>query len=123
MEKAVSEYKLAVGKDGFASVGVSLGAAAYPNDGDTLDQIIIAADKAMYEVKGRRKAKLKREMNAKLAEANAPIRIYESDVQEIDVEPIEAVEVVEVEKESLIVELDESHVVRGKSTKDKDRPV
>lgn len=123
MEKAVSEYKLAVGKDGFASVGVSLGAAAYPNDGDTLDQIIIAADKAMYEVKGRRKAKLKREMNAKLAEANAPIRIYESDVQEIDVEPIEAVEVVEVEKESLIVELDESHVVHGKSTKDKDRPL
>jgi GGDEF domain-containing protein len=56
MEKAVRSYKLDVGNGRFASVGVSLGAAAFPNSGETLDEILIAADKAMYAVKEQRKA-------------------------------------------------------------------
>ena len=62
MEQAVGSYKLDVGNGQVANVGVSLGAAAYPKNGETLDQIIIAADKAMYQVKGQRKAILRQQM-------------------------------------------------------------
>ncbi|MDQ3802111.1 MAG: diguanylate cyclase, partial [Acidobacteriota bacterium] len=44
MEKAVCDFVLPVGDGRFAQVGVSLGAAAYPRAGETLDQLIIAAD-------------------------------------------------------------------------------
>ena len=57
MEKAVSDFALPVGETEFARVGVSLGAACFPHQGETLDQIIIAADKAMYAAKARNKAK------------------------------------------------------------------
>ncbi len=119
MEKAVRDYNLDVGNGKFANVGVSLGAAAYPKNGETLDQIIIAADKAMYEVKGRRKARQKMEMAARLEKAQAPIHISEEDVQEIHVEPIDAVELAEFDKDALIVELDETHVVKP----GKERPI
>jgi diguanylate cyclase (GGDEF)-like protein/putative nucleotidyltransferase with HDIG domain len=42
IEKAVNEFVLPVGEDEFARVGISIGAACYPDDGETLDQIIIA---------------------------------------------------------------------------------
>ena len=125
MEKAVSEYKLDVGDGKFANVGVSLGAAAYPRNGETLDQIIIAADKAMYEVKGQRKAILRQQLEARTplkVKDDQPVPIDEVEVQNIDVEPIEAMEVIDIEKESLIVELDESHVVVPKKPSKKKRP-
>ena len=59
MAKAVSDFALPVGEDQFARVGVSLGAACYPHQGETLDQIVIAADKGMYAAKARNKQKLK----------------------------------------------------------------
>jgi GGDEF domain-containing protein len=36
-------------------VGISLGAATYGPDGDTLDQLLIAADAAMYSAKSAHK--------------------------------------------------------------------
>ena len=92
IEKAVSEFALPISDEEFARVGVSLGAAGYPKNGETLDQILIAADKAMYSVKTFRK------------KAAKPPELP------TQVEPI--VEVVEaISNEHLIVELDESHIV------------
>jgi diguanylate cyclase (GGDEF)-like protein/putative nucleotidyltransferase with HDIG domain len=51
IEKAVSEFKLPVEGGRSARVGVSCGAACFPEDGDTLDEIVIAADRRMYSVK------------------------------------------------------------------------
>lgn len=51
MEKAVSDFVLPINTTEFARVGVSLGAACFPHQGETLDQIIIAADKGMYAAK------------------------------------------------------------------------
>lgn len=60
IERAVSDFELKI--DGAleqksARVGVSLGAAGFPQHGETLDQIIAAADKRMYAVKTLHKTK------------------------------------------------------------------
>ncbi len=85
MERAVADFALAIDGETFAQVGVSLGASSYPNDGETLDQIIIAADKKMYAVKAVRK----RQKAAELESAPIPVQI----------------------EENLIYELDESHII------------
>jgi len=51
IENAVSKFSLAVGKNRFARVGISVGTATFGVDGDTLDQLVIAADNEMYRVK------------------------------------------------------------------------
>ena len=136
MEKAVREFKLDAGNGRIARVGVSLGSAGYPNHGDTLDQILIAADKAMYAVKARRKARIKKHKADKLAamkkkeepkQPEKPIEIKEIEVEgeslppvnvtPVEVTPAEDIEqIATVEKtdESIIVELDESHVIPTK---------
>ncbi|HEY0080187.1 MAG TPA: diguanylate cyclase [Pyrinomonadaceae bacterium] len=55
IETAVSRFALRVRPDNYARVGISVGAATYGTDGDTLDQLLIAADKAMYSVKSDHK--------------------------------------------------------------------
>lgn len=55
VEMAVSEHRIQVTDHKFARVGVSIGTAAYPTFGDTLDQLIVAADKEMYSVKATHK--------------------------------------------------------------------
>lgn len=92
MEKAVYDFVLPVGNDEFARVGVSIGAACYPKDGATLDQVIIAADKAMYAEKSMRKQKQK--------QTGETAQI--SDI---------VLETGELSVEDFIVELDESHIV------------
>jgi diguanylate cyclase (GGDEF)-like protein len=95
MEKAVAGFSLPTINGRRASVGVSLGAACFPAEGETLDQIIIAADKAMYAVKESRKEKTKATREYQLS-AEIGVAVIPSE------EPIE---------NSLIVELDESHVI------------
>jgi diguanylate cyclase (GGDEF)-like protein/putative nucleotidyltransferase with HDIG domain len=51
IESAVSKFSLAVGKNRFAQVGISLGTATFGVDGETLDQLVVAADNEMYRVK------------------------------------------------------------------------
>lgn len=100
LEKAVLAFKLDTDDGRFAQVGVSIGAAGYKGKGETLDQIIIAADQAMYSVKATHKQKL-----------NKPQLIAE---QEITVSPknITAVpQQIEINEESFVVELDESHII------------
>lgn len=87
LEAAVCSFSLPVDGDKFAKVGVSLGAAGYPGQGETLDQIVIAADKAMYRVKAAHKTK----RSVK--------------------EPEKTEKIVELSEELLVVELDESHII------------
>jgi len=54
IEKAVKGFALEVGDDR-ASVGVSIGSATFPHSGEAFDNLLIAADKAMYSTKAKRK--------------------------------------------------------------------
>jgi diguanylate cyclase (GGDEF)-like protein len=95
IEKAVSSFSLNVGENKFASVGVSLGASAYPKNGDSFDQMIVAADRAMYDrKKDRKRFALTHDVGSRPEQHQLPganLADYLSD--------------------SLIVELDETHVV------------
>ena len=51
IEKAVSRFSLHVRGGKHARVGISVGAASYGLRGETLDQLLIAADEAMYAIK------------------------------------------------------------------------
>jgi diguanylate cyclase (GGDEF)-like protein/putative nucleotidyltransferase with HDIG domain len=55
IERAVSRFSLHVRGDKHARVGISIGAASYGAHGETLDQLLIAADEAMYSAKSRHK--------------------------------------------------------------------
>ena len=85
MEKAVSDFALPVGDGEFARVGVSLGAACFPRHGESLDQIVITADKAMYVSKALRKQRQK--------------------------QPVSAASDKNFSENNYVVELDESHIV------------
>ena len=51
IESAVSKFSLSLGRNRVARVGISVGTATFGIDGETLDQLIIAADDAMYRMK------------------------------------------------------------------------
>lgn len=116
LEKAVNNFVLPTGDGRFARVGISIGAASYPSGGDSLDQIIISADKAMYGVKILRKHLKEQQLEkAQLQEESHPpkkaptpqpiaVRPTESTVPKDDNKP-------ETNSESFVVELDESHII------------
>ncbi|HKU75014.1 MAG TPA: diguanylate cyclase, partial [Pyrinomonadaceae bacterium] len=51
IESAVSKFSLPVGKNRFARVGISIGTATFGVHGETLDQLVVAADNEMYRMK------------------------------------------------------------------------
>jgi diguanylate cyclase (GGDEF)-like protein/putative nucleotidyltransferase with HDIG domain len=55
IEVAVSKFSMPIGKNRFARVGISVGTATFGIDGDTLDQLVVAADNEMYRVKSSHK--------------------------------------------------------------------
>jgi diguanylate cyclase (GGDEF)-like protein/putative nucleotidyltransferase with HDIG domain len=55
IETAVSEFSFDVRGGGQARVGISVGTATFGTDGETLDQMLVAADQAMYRAKSRHK--------------------------------------------------------------------
>lgn len=99
IEHAVGKFSLKIDDQRSAAVGVSLGASGYPRDGETFDHMIVAADKAMYERKTRRK-------KAVSAPAESPVEmpwaVFEGFAAEYDEKSCD---------DSFIVELNESHVV------------
>lgn len=107
IEKAVGDFRLDVDNGRVATVGVSLGAASYPQSGRTFDQVIVSADKAMYAEKSVRKQKLAQEAEP-VVEATEVQQVDESHyvhaIEEIGVLPDNS-------DDGFIVELDESHVV------------
>lgn len=101
MEKAILGFKLPIGDGRFARVGASIGAACYPRHGESIDQVIIAADQKMYSVKAAHKQKLA----AKQAPPPTPTPSIPVSVTELP--RLEA----EIIDDAFIVELDESHII------------
>ncbi len=100
IEIAVSEFALPVSEGRSASVGVSLGSSGYPKNGETFDQMIVAADRAMYDRKQVRKriAPDRRSTGNIAHQPMARTAAYQPNGYETTAE-------------SLIVELDETHVI------------
>jgi diguanylate cyclase (GGDEF)-like protein/putative nucleotidyltransferase with HDIG domain len=65
IETAVSKFSLHVRAEHKARVGISVGTATYNLDGETLDQLLIAADQAMYSAKSVHKAERRARLEAK----------------------------------------------------------
>jgi diguanylate cyclase (GGDEF)-like protein/putative nucleotidyltransferase with HDIG domain len=55
IESAVANFAMHVRGDKYARVGISVGTATFGIDGETLDQLLIVADQAMYRVKSDHK--------------------------------------------------------------------
>ena len=51
IEDTVSTFALPVGGDQFARVGISFGSASFPTQGQSFDELVVVADKAMYRSK------------------------------------------------------------------------
>lgn len=112
IEASVNAFALPVG-EGFTKVGVSVGSACYPNHGETFDQLLIAADKAMYMTKAVHKqrfdtAKPVEKPVVHQTEEHQPTSYFEvsgvSQLAEAHVEILGP-------DDQLIVELDESHII------------
>jgi diguanylate cyclase (GGDEF)-like protein/putative nucleotidyltransferase with HDIG domain len=55
IENAVAHFSMHVRGDKYARVGISVGMATFGIDGETLDQLLIVADQAMYRIKSEHK--------------------------------------------------------------------
>jgi diguanylate cyclase (GGDEF)-like protein len=55
IEHSIAQFSLHVRSDKHARVGISVGAASFGAHGETLDQLLVAADEAMYSVKSNHK--------------------------------------------------------------------
>jgi diguanylate cyclase (GGDEF)-like protein/putative nucleotidyltransferase with HDIG domain len=51
IESAVSKFSMPIGRNRFARVGISVGTATFGIDGETLDQLVVQADREMYQTK------------------------------------------------------------------------
>lgn len=74
LQRTVDALRIDVGRGRLAVVGVSAGAATYPADGQTIDELLAVADQRMYEDKIRRQAQpwlgreaLRRQASSRLA--------------------------------------------------------
>jgi diguanylate cyclase (GGDEF)-like protein/putative nucleotidyltransferase with HDIG domain len=63
IQKAVEKHNFGAG--GNTQIGISIGWACFGTDGDTLDELLLAADRAMYADKSKRKAMLSSASNPK----------------------------------------------------------
>ncbi|MCO6510441.1 MAG: diguanylate cyclase [Aridibacter famidurans] len=113
IEKSVSRFRLDIGGGRFACVGVSIGRAAYPNNGETLDQIVIAADKAMYAVKERRKRSVTDQEKERVLDIHEDS--FSPEPLGKDKAEADGVRSPDAEEHDLIIELDERHVVSTSS--------
>ena len=65
IERSVARFALRVRLDKHARVGISVGAATYGTHGETLDQLLIAADESMYAAKSSHKQQARPSRNEK----------------------------------------------------------
>lgn len=72
IEAAVGGFMLHIRANASAKVGISLGAATYPVHGETFDQLIEAADKAMYSRKAANRRRSFRTIAAAEVETGNP---------------------------------------------------
>ncbi len=117
IERSVNDFVLPVGDGKFARVGISIGAASFPGNGSTLDQIISAADKAMYDVKAVRKRAQAQELEKSQEQQKKLVQTSSNSPKPITVRPTEPTVlknedlIIEQNSESFVVELDESHII------------
>jgi diguanylate cyclase (GGDEF)-like protein/putative nucleotidyltransferase with HDIG domain len=71
IESVVSGFSINVRAQGKARVGISVGASIYGVDGETLDQLLVAADQAMYRAKSTHKTGLLPAANLKSSSTKA----------------------------------------------------
>ena len=71
IETAVSEFSLHVRSGTEARVGISVGTATFGVDGETLDQLLVAADQAMYRAKSSHKLDKMSQRSAPSSEVSA----------------------------------------------------
>ena len=80
IETAVSEFSLQVRGGGQARVGISVGTSTYGADGETLDQLLVAADQAMYRAKsGHKLDKIAKRQPARSFENDKPLEVGHAD--------------------------------------------
>ena len=72
IETAISQLYVRVPPDKRARVGISVGAARFGVDGETLNQLLIAADQAMYSVKSVHKQRRRHHPPAPLSIVETP---------------------------------------------------
>jgi diguanylate cyclase (GGDEF)-like protein/putative nucleotidyltransferase with HDIG domain len=80
IETAVSEFTLQIRGGGKARVGISIGTATFGVEGETLDQLLVAADQAMYRAKSLHKL----DKISNLSQKNAVGRFEPEDLIEVD---------------------------------------
>lgn len=73
IEKTISTFLLPVSGDMYATVGISVGSATYGVHGETLDQLLISADQAMYSCKSDHK---RRRRHASLEDAETLVDLH-----------------------------------------------
>ena len=56
IERVVSDFSIEIRSQGRARVGISVGSGVFGTDGETLDQLVVAADQAMYKAKSTHKS-------------------------------------------------------------------
>ncbi|MEO7674155.1 MAG: diguanylate cyclase [Pyrinomonadaceae bacterium] len=110
IETVVSEFTLPVSDVSNARVGVSVGSSSFPKHGETFDQLIVSADKAMYRTKAfhkQRNFRLEEQLYAKSVSGSyeLPAEFLQEDASE------EAGGRAYEYDNELVVELDESHIV------------
>ncbi|MBA2378299.1 MAG: diguanylate cyclase, partial [Blastocatellia bacterium] len=112
IETAVSEFSLSVDEHRSANVGVSLGSASYPQNGETFDQLVVAADKAMYRTKenNRKKKNGGGEAGGSGGDAVKDAEVAAEFHEEVSSPHAHLASSVPVDA-GLVVELDERHII------------
>jgi diguanylate cyclase (GGDEF)-like protein/putative nucleotidyltransferase with HDIG domain len=111
IEVAVQAFTLALGKEGVAKVGVSIGTACYPIHGNTFDQVVTSADKAMYLTKSFHRKRTDETALVSKNEQGHNENISRPVIEAVPPEISEFAHVRGVLKDGLILEVDETHVV------------
>ncbi|MBD0370457.1 MAG: diguanylate cyclase [Pyrinomonadaceae bacterium] len=73
IEHTVTHFALHVRAGHYARVGISVGAATFGTNGETLDQLLIAADEAMYSVKSTHKEQQRHPLKLEIVEEPSEI--------------------------------------------------
>lgn len=115
IENAVNEFGIPVDGDSAARVGVSIGAASYPALGESFDQLVISADKAMYLTKAvhRRESRVT-EIDDATATTSATYHPEMTSAASAGIGTEQGFADFEISMKSgemLVVELDERHIV------------
>ena len=112
IEDAVGEYSIEAAEGESLKVGVSVGSASYPSQGETLDELIVAADRAMYLTKAINRQRVHTTNDP--GDDDPPTSPHGGGElqEELAASPAEEPEVIRYEEaEGLIVEADETMVL------------